>query len=180
MKASALPDLAGTFAMLSLMAIGGANATIPEIHRQVVDHLHWTTDAGFAELVAVAQAAPGPNVILVSLIGWQVAGPAGLAVATVAMNLPSSLLAFLAGRSLARLDQSHVVRLAKRAFAPIAVALILAGGVVMARIADRTALTLAVTLGMTGLVFYTRVNPLWGIATAALAGIVAGRIGVAF
>ncbi|MGO9007133.1 MAG: chromate transporter [Beijerinckiaceae bacterium] len=180
MKESILAHLAATFAVISLVAIGGANATIPEIHRQVVDHLHWLDDAGFAELIAVAQAAPGPNVIIVSLIGWHVAGPAGLAVATLAMIAPSSGLAFLAGRSSLRYGENDFVRLAKQALAPIAVALILASGAVMAQVADHGVLTVALTLGMTLLVFFTRLNPLWGIAAGAVLGLIAGRLGVLF
>ncbi|MGP0061067.1 MAG: chromate transporter [Beijerinckiaceae bacterium] len=178
MKGSILLELATTFAVISLVAIGGANATIPEIHRQIVEQLHWIDDAGFAELIAVAQAAPGPNVIIVSLIGWHVAGPAGLAVATLAMIAPSSSLAFLAGRSILRYGQNDFVSLAKRALAPIAVGLIAASGAVMAQVADHGFLTLGVTLAMTLLVFFTRLNPLWGIAGGAALGLIAGRLGV--
>jgi chromate transporter len=180
MKESILLELATTFAIISLVAIGGANATIPEIHRQIVEQLHWIDDAGFAELIAVAQAAPGPNVIIVSLIGWHMAGPAGLAVATLAMIAPSSSLAFLAGRSILRYGQNEFVRLAKQALAPIAVGLIAASGAVMAQVADHGFLTLSVTLAMTLLVFFTRLNPLWGIAAGAMLGLFAGRLGVLF
>jgi chromate transporter len=178
MKPSILPDLATTFAIISLIAIGGANATVPEIHRQIVDTLHWMDNAGFAELIAVAQIAPGPNVIIVSLIGWHLAGAAGLAVATLAMIVPSSALAFVAGRTIARHGQNAFVKLAKRALAPIAVGLILASGAVMAQIADKGLLTLAVTLGMTAMVFFSRLNPLWGIVAGALLGLCAGRLGM--
>lgn len=178
MKEVSLAEIAVTFAILSLMAIGGANATLPEIHRQIVNQLHWVDDATFAELIAVSQAAPGPNILIVSLIGWHVAGAAGLVAATLAMNAPSSLLAWLAGRSLSRLGKSEIVRLTKRALAPIAVALILASGLIMAEVADHASLTLAATLVMTVLVFFTRLNPLWGIAAGGLLGLVAGRIGI--
>jgi chromate transporter len=178
MKETSLSEIGATFAILSLMAIGGANATLPEIHRQIVTGLHWLDDPTFAELIAVAQAAPGPNILIVSLIGWHVAGFAGLCVATVAMNAPSSIVAWLAGRTLRRLGESESVALLKRALAPIAVALILASGLVMAEVADHASLTLAVTLVMTVLVFFTRLNPLWGIAAGGLLGFVAGRIGI--
>jgi chromate transporter len=180
MKDSLLFELAATFAVISLVAVGGANATVPEIHRQIVENLHWMDDAGFAELIAVAQAAPGPNVIIVSLIGWHLAGPAGLAVTTLAMIVPSSGLAFLAGRSILRYGQNNFLKLAKRALAPIAVGLIAASGAVMAQVADHGFLTLAVTLAMTLLVFFTRLNPLWGIAAGAALGLFAGRLGVLF
>lgn len=178
MNDTVLPELAVTFAVISLVAIGGANATIPEIHRQIVEHLHWLDDARFAELIAVAQAAPGPNVIIVSLIGWYLAGPAGLTVATLAMIVPSSGIAFLAGRSILHYGETGFVKIAKRALAPLAVGLILASGAVMAQVADHAFLTLAISVGMTLLVFFSRLNPLWGIAAGALLGLVAGRFGL--
>ena len=101
-----LAELARTFALLSLVSIGGVNALLPEIHRQVVDIHGWMTDAAFATAFAtafaIANASPGPNVIFVSLIGWQVAGLSGLLVATFALLIPSSVLAYFAGRVLTR------------------------------------------------------------------------------
>jgi chromate transporter len=177
MKAAILPDLASTFAVISLIAIGGANAAIPEIHRHIVDSLHLLDNAAFAQLIALAQVAPGPNVMIVSLIGWHLAGPSGLSVATFAMVAPSSTLALVAGRWIAQHGESRFIKLATRALAPIAVGLILASGAVMAQVAAKSFLTLAVTLGMTLLVFFTRLNPLWGIATGAVLGLCAGRLG---
>src|SRR5262245_7100846 len=104
-----LADLAGTFGMLSLVSIGGINVLLPEIHRQVVDVHGWMSDAAFANLFAIANAAPGPNVIVISLIGWQVAGLAGLLVATLAIMIPSCSLAFLVGRGIARWGSSRIV-----------------------------------------------------------------------
>ncbi len=88
-----LVDLARTFAALSLVSIGGINALLPEIHRQVVVVHGWMTDTAFANAFAIANASPGPNVILVSLIGWEVAGLAGLLVATLAILIPACTLA---------------------------------------------------------------------------------------
>ena len=71
------------FAILSLFAVGGVMAVIPEMHRQAVEVSHWMTERQFADLFAIAQAAPGPNIIIVTLIGFQVAGFAGAIVATL-------------------------------------------------------------------------------------------------
>ena len=81
------------FAGLSLVAFGGANAVIPEIHRQSVEVHHWMTDKDFAALFAIAQAAPGPNFLVATLVGWKAAGPGAL-VATAAMCGPSCVLTF--------------------------------------------------------------------------------------
>ena len=173
MKTQLLIEIARIFSGISLVAIGGANAAVPEIHRQIVDHLHWMDDRTFADLIGVAQAAPGPNVMIVSMIGWHMAGPLGLAVATAAMVVPSAGLAFLAGRALRRHADDAFWALARKALAPIAIGLILASGAVMARAADRGVLTVAATLGMTLVVFRTRLNPLFGIAAGAILGVVA-------
>ncbi len=82
------------FLLLSLLAVGGVNAVTPEIHRQVVEVRHWMTGREFAELFAVAQATPGPNMLLSTVIGWRVGGVLGAVVATVCMCGPSSLIVY--------------------------------------------------------------------------------------
>lgn len=178
MTGASLGSIARLFAGISIVAVGGANATVPELHRQLVNHLHWMDDRTFVNLIGVAQVAPGPNVMIVSLIGWHLAGALGLIVATLAMVLPSSCLAFVAGRMMQRHGESGLWRLVKRVLAPLAIGLILASGAVMAQAADRTILTILLTLGMTVLVLRSRVNPLLGIAAAALVGLIAGRLGL--
>src|SRR5690349_606553 len=89
-----LAILAGHFALLSLVAVGGANVVVPDIHRFVVESQGWMSGPEFAQLFAIAQAATGPNVIVVTLIGWQVAGLAGALVATAAMTGPTCLLTY--------------------------------------------------------------------------------------
>lgn len=177
---SVLGQLGVTFSLLSLAAVGGANATLPEVHRQVVDILHLMDDATFAKLVALAQTAPGPNVIVTSVIGWRVAGLGGLCVATLAMILPSSLVALGAGRTMQHFSSSAAIWVLKRALAPVAVGLMFASGWVMARAADQGGLTITVTAGMTVLVAFTRLNPLCGIAAGAILGLASGRLNLSF
>ena len=83
------------FALLSFVAFGGATALLPEMHRVVVDNHHWLDDTTFTHLYAIAQAAPGPNVLVVTLIGWKVAGLSGALAATLAMCLPMSIVIYL-------------------------------------------------------------------------------------
>jgi hypothetical protein len=87
-----LGTLAWFFALMSLFAIGGANSAVPEIHRFAVDVQHWMTDPQFSDIFGLAQLTPGPNVIVVTLIGYHVAGLAGALVATLAMCGPTCLL----------------------------------------------------------------------------------------
>ena len=178
MKTGLLWQLAATFASLSLVAIGGANAVIPGMHRQVVEGHGWMNDQTFVNLFAVAQAAPGPNVLIVSLIGWHVAGLAGLAVATFAMIGPSSLLAFAAGRLVARFSGSSTIRIMQSGLVPIMVGLILASGVVTGRAADRSLLQLAITAGTALFVLLSGRSPLWALAAAAALSVLGATLGL--
>ena len=127
-----LQQLGTTFAWLSLLQFGGTNAVVPEMHRQAVDVFHWMDAQTFANLFALAQLAPGPNVMIVSLIGWHVAGFAGLLVATVAMTGPPCLLAFGMSRLMQRAGQSRWLVIIKDGLVPLAIGMILASGWVMA------------------------------------------------
>ena len=175
---SILGELGWRFAALSLVSIGGANAALPEIHRQVVTVLHWMDDPAFAHLFAVSQASPGPNIQFVSLIGWHMAGVAGLAVATAAIVLPSSALAFVAGRTVRRFAGAAWVQVATAALVPIAVGLMGASGIVASRAADHSVVGWAITAAAAGFVMATRRNPLWTLAAGVLVSIVATRLGL--
>src|SRR5215469_1868099 len=91
--------LVAFFATTSLFTIGGANSAVPEIHRFAVDVQHWLTDPQFGETFALAQLTPGPNIIIVTLIGYHVAGVLGGLVATLAMCGPTCLFAYYVGRA---------------------------------------------------------------------------------
>src|SRR5690348_18496396 len=104
---SVLATMAGYFATLSLFAVGGANAAIPDMQRFVVDVMHWMTDRQFTDSFAIAQMSPGPNVIIVALIGYHVAGAAGAGVATASMVGPSCLLAFAVTRVWERFKEAR-------------------------------------------------------------------------
>jgi chromate transporter len=96
---SALAALALLFGQLSLLAVGGVNTVLPEMQRQVVQVHRWMKPGEFAALFALAQAAPGPNMLVSTLIGWRVAGLPGALVATLSLYGPSSLLTFVASRA---------------------------------------------------------------------------------
>jgi chromate transporter len=180
MKGGLLLALGRTFGTLSLVAVGGANAAVPELQRQVVGQLHWMDAPAFSRLFAISQAAPGPNVLLVSLIGWRMAGLAGLLVATAAMNVPSSVLAFTAGRAWRAWAASPWIGRLQAALAPIAVGLITASGVVMAATTDRALAPLAITAAVAAFVVFSRRSPMWALAAAAVAGVALRRLGMAF
>lgn len=87
-----LISLALIFTELSLIAFGGGNAILPEMQRRVVEVQHWMSASEFSALFALAQAAPGPNMMVVPLVGWHVAGFAGVVVTSIAKFGPSSLI----------------------------------------------------------------------------------------
>ena len=87
-----LASLAAIFAQLSLLAFGGGNAVLPEMQRQVVEVHGWMDAAAFTSLFALAQAAPGPNLMICALIGWQVAGLPGAALSMLGIVGPASVL----------------------------------------------------------------------------------------
>ena len=164
-------EIAWRFASLSLLAIGGINALLPEFHRVVVDVEGWMTSAEFADLFALAQLAPGPNAMVVSLFGWKVAGIAGAFVATIAVCGPSSVLSYFAIRALERMRDATIRAVLQRALAPVAIGLALASGYTLARAADRSVGALLFTVVSAAAIAGTRINPIWILAAAALLGI---------
>ncbi|HEY4406018.1 MAG TPA: chromate transporter [Xanthobacteraceae bacterium] len=166
-----LLTLAGYFALLSLFAIGGANAALPEMHRLAVEVMHWMNDREFADMFAIAQVTPGQNVIVVTLIGYHVAGLLGAFVATLAMCGPTCIFAFFIGQVWDRFKDAPWRMAIQAALVPISIGLIGASAAVIARAAAQSWVAVAVTV-VTALVTYTvRVNPLWIFAGAALLGL---------
>ena len=163
-------ELGGQFFVLSLLSIGGANAILPEIHLRVVETRQWMSDADFAQLFALSQAAPGPNVLIVSLVGWKVAGVLGCVLATVAMCGPSSMLAYAVAHAWERFRDAPWRNAVQRAIAPVTVGLILASGYVLTRTTDHTLGAYAITAATLLLVLRTTVHPLWMLGVAALLG----------
>jgi chromate transporter len=177
MTRSALWSLVATFAPLSLMMFGGANAIVPEIHRQAVDVHGWMNNAEFATLFAIAQVAPGPNILVVSLIGWQVAGLAGLLVASIAINVPHCLLTYAVGHALARAGKAPWIKAVKDGLVPVTVGLILASGVVMARAAANDLLTIAIAVGTAAFLVFTNRNPLWMLGAGMIVSLAGAHLG---
>ena len=165
-----LVELAWQFGLLSFLAIGGVNALIPEIHRRVVEMEHWMTNADFAQAFAIAQAAPGPNMLIVSVIGWKVAGVAGALVATLAICAPSSMLTYAVALVWDRFRDAPLRGAIQQGLAPVTVGLVLASGYILARTADQTWAAFAITGVTVALVLVTRVHPLWFLGAGALLG----------
>lgn len=173
-------SLLGLFGSLSLMSIGGGNTVLPEMHMRAVNGYHWLTDSQFADIFSISQAAPGPSILIVSLVGYaaglHVAGVAGgLAggvLATVAMILPAALLMYLVTLSWKRAQNSKWRIAVEKGFAPLTVGLILATSLVMSRAADHDWRAYSITAVATVIFVRTETNPLIVVAGAALLGYV--------
>lgn len=159
------------FAILSLFAIGGANAAIPEMHRLAVNVMGWMSDRQFSDMFAISQVSPGPNVIIVTLIGYHVAGFAGAAVATIAMTGPTCVLAYFVARTWDRFRDAKWRIAIQAGMVPVSLGLIAASAFVLVRAADHTVLAGAVTAVTAAVTFATRVNPLWLFVLAGLLGL---------
>jgi chromate transporter len=171
MKSGALPTLAAFFAVTSLFAVGGGNAAIPEMHRFAVDVQHWLSDRQFADSFALAQLTPGPNLIIVTLIGYHVAGIAGAVVATLAMCGPTSVLAFIVGRASQHFTGAAWHGALSRGLIPVMIGLTAASATVIASVADYSWVAAAITLATACVALFLRLHPLWAFAAAALLGL---------
>ena len=173
---SPILTLVWTFGLMSLFAVGGANAAIPEMHRVAVDVRHWMTDTQFADVFAISQMSPGPNVMIVTLIGYSVAGVAGALVATLAMCGPTAVLAYYVSRLLTRSSHSRWPAIIQAALVPLSIGLMGASGLVLALTSDRSWVAALVTAVSAVLAFATRLNPLWLLLAGGCLGL-AGVIG---
>jgi chromate transporter len=177
------------FASLSLLAVGGAITTAPDMHRYLVDETHWLSDSQFTSSIALAQAAPGPNILFVALMGWQVGLNAaasqgggwmslalaslGMVVAMLGIMLPSSVLTYTATRWAHQHRERIAIRAFKSGMAPIVIALLLATAWLLTVSHDQPARDwplYALTLTTTLIVWRTKVHMLWLIGAGALLG----------
>jgi len=131
-------SLAWVFALLSLVAVGGGTAVLPEMERLVVHQFHWMGDQQFRDIYSLGQVAPGPNMLMVMVIGYRLAGAAGAAVVGVAFFLPDCILTFFAYRLWYRLSQLRWRTALQRELAPVAVGLMLSGTYALARLSIPT------------------------------------------
>ena len=165
-----LADLALTFGVLSLVAFGGMPSVMPEMQRLVVDVKGWTTPAQFIQLFAIAQAAPGPNVLIVSLIGWRAAGLPGALVALLAVCAPAAVLAWWIADLWERFKESPWRRAIQKAIAPLVVGLTLSGGYVLCTPATPDWRLWAIAAASAAAMLSLKVNPLWLLAVGGAAG----------
>ena len=162
--------LVWTFGLMSLFAVGGANAAIPEMHRIAVEVRHWMTDREFADIYAISQLSPGPNVLIVTLIGYSVAGLGGALAATLAMCVPTAVLAYYVSGFLARRRAARWPAIIQAALVPLSIGLMGASALILAQTTDRSVVAALITAVAAVLAFATRLNPLWMFLVGGIIG----------
>lgn len=174
LPAADLLELFLRFLVLSLLSIGGAMSTAPEMHRYLVVERSWLGEADFTTAIALAQAAPGPNVLFVPVLGFQVAGIPGAVAALVGILLPSTLLSLGVSRWSAKRRDTPLVRAFTAGLAPVTVGLVFATGWLLALpfIGDPAHRAGALALiGLTAAAtLKTKLAPIWMILVGAAAG----------
>ena len=174
---SDLLGLFGHFLVLSLLAVGGAITTVPDMHRFIVTEHHWLTDAQFTASIAIAQAAPGPNVLFVAVLGWNVAGPLGTLATMTGSLLPSTALSLWATRWGTQRRETRGVRAFTAGLTPLTLGLLLSTGWVLAEPyllseAHRWGALALIALTV-GVMMRTKLSPIWLVVI----GMVAGALG---
>lgn len=159
------------FTQLSVLAFGGGNAILPEMQHQVVTVHQWMTAEQFSSLFAMAQAAPGPNMMIVPLVGWHVTGPAGLLVTSLAKFGPSSIITVYVLKFWQRFKDHPLRARFEKALKPITVGLVLVSAWLIADASAQNALLILIVILTAILGMFKKVHPLWVMALGAGLGI---------
>jgi chromate transporter len=159
------------FTMLSLLAIGGAITTAPDMQRYLVVEQGWLSDATFTDSVAIAQSAPGPNVLFVAVLGWNIAGLTGVLATMLGSLLPSTLLALSATRWGEQRREARGMRAFTAGLAPLTLGLLLATGWILTEPARGHAGAMLLVPLTVLVLLKTRLSPMWLMAAGALAGV---------
>jgi chromate transporter len=170
-----LLNLTWVFALLSILAVGGGTAVLPQMQRMTVHQFHWISDKQFRDIYSLGQVAPGPNMLMVMVIGYRQAGALGAAVVGLAFFLPDCILTFFANRLWSRFSGSRWRTAVQRGLAPIAIGLMLSGTYAIARLSILNLMGGAIAVVAMAILLWRRVNPTILISAAGVAYIVYSR-----
>jgi chromate transporter len=147
------------FGTLSVLAVGGGTAVLPEMKELVVNQHHWLTSDQFGQVYSLGQLAPGPNMLMVAVIGYRVSGYVGALAALVGFFLPAGLIMFFCGRVWDRFADSPWKEAVQRGLAPLTIGLMLAGTWVLAKTVILGPSTAAIAVVVTAILLLRHVNP---------------------
>jgi chromate transporter len=164
-----LITLGWVFALMSLLAVGGGTAVLPEMQRVTVHQFNWVTDGQFRSIYSLGQVAPGPNMLMVLIIGYQIAGYSGAAVVAIAFFLPDCILTLVANRLWERFSGSPWQHALQRGLAPIAIGLMLSGTYAIARLSVLNVAAFLIAAATFAVLMFRRVNPLFLISAGGIA-----------
>jgi chromate transporter len=175
MSAKTVLQILALFSTLSILSIGGGNTVLPDMQLKAVNGYGWLTGRQFADLFAISQAAPGPSILIVTLIGYKAGGEGvwgvvGAIVATLAMIIPAGLLVYFTARFWNSAKDAKWRKAVEKGFAPLTVGLVLASGVVVAKSADHGYREWALTAVATVIFTCTKTNPLVVVGIAGVIG----------
>ena len=170
MSAAELLALFGHFLSLSVFATGGAIALASDMHRYVVDEHAYITHTQFVNSIALAQAAPGPNILFVTVMGWQIAGLPGALATTLGLSLPALVFPVLVSRA-GRLPQfDRLLKSLQRGLGPVALGLMAATSFLLLRAAPGEWEGAAIIAATVLLLVFTPLPPLLLIVVAGIIG----------
>ena len=158
------------FLLLSLLSIGGAIGTAPEMHRYIVEQHHWMSNEQFSASIAIAQAAPGPNLLFVAVLGWGIAGFLGMCVTMLGILLPSTTLTLFAARWGEARRTTRGVQSFVNGMAPLTVGLVLSSGWILGMPSAHDLWLLATIAVTVVLCVRTKISPLWLIGAGGIVG----------
>ncbi len=157
------------FTLLSLLAVGGLNSVIPDMQRYVVEQ-GWLSARQFGEVYALSQATPGPNVMVVTMLGAIVAGWSGAVVVTIALFLPGAILTSVMIHLNTRNPDTIFALAVRRGLAPVTIGLTLSTAWVMLTTVSSEWSSVVMAFVTALVLLRTRLNPLWLIGAGALVG----------
>ena len=162
------------YLLLSILSIGGAIGTTPEMHRFLVEQHHWMTNEQFSASVAIAQAAPGPNLLFVAVLGWGLGGFFGMCVTMTGILLPSTTLTFAAARWGEARRSTRGVQAFVMGMAPLTVGLVTSTGYILGMPAYGNPWLIALMAATVAVCVRTKISPLWLIAAGGVVGAFVG------
>lgn len=164
-------SILGVFSLLSILAVGGGTAVLPEMKAMTVDQHHWLTDAQFIQIYSIGQLAPGPNMLMVIVIGYKVAGVAGALMAFLGFFVPAGLLTWGTSRVWNHFEGSPWRTALQAGMAPIVIGLMAAGTIAVARTAVTETKALAIAAIVFAILYFgKKMNPALLIFAGGLLG----------
>jgi chromate transporter len=155
----------------SVVAFGGINALLPVLYDLSVNQEHWISSQTFADYFAIAQAAPGPNLMTVTLIGWNVGGLLGAALATLAISWPSAIMIYFLQGYISAIQNKQRQQMIQFAAGTLSVGLVLAAAWQISMQMNQSLPAYILTIGTITITFFTRWHPLYLIAAGAACGL---------